>query len=64
MLVRELVEMLAHVDQDAEVVLRCDGDVALASDRVCVEDGRVAVDAFDLVSAGYCDECLEVLAAL
>ena len=63
MLVRELVEMLAHVDQDAEVVLRCDCDVVLVADRVCVENGRVAVDAFDLV-AGYCDDCLEMLAAL
>lgn len=64
MLVRELVEMLAHADQDAEVVLRCDEDLALDADDVQVEDGVVAFLAFDLVADGYCDDFLEALGAL
>ena len=64
MRVRDLMEMLAHVDQDAEVVLRCDEDLALDADDVRVGDGVVAFSAVDLVAAGYCDDCLELLAAL
>lgn len=64
MLVRDLMEMLSHVDQDSQIVLRCDGDVALQSDDVCVENGVVAFDAFKLVSEGLCDESLEMLGAL
>ena len=64
MRVRDLMEMLAHVDQDAEVVLRCDEDLALAADDVRVGDGVVAFSVVDLVAAGYCDDCLELLAAL
>ena len=64
MLVRDLMAMLRDADQDAVVVLRCDDDVELQAENVLVEDGRVALDAFYLVSAGYCEDFCEALGAL